>query len=185
MKRFLAHIWFRISGWKLKMYTEVSKEKTLVMIAAPHTSNWDFIYTMCAFWLMGINLKFFIKDSYTNGFFGFLFKYLGAIGVDRSKANNMVDYTVDQMKVLHPIVILIPAEGSRSRVDKWKTGFYHIAKKAAVDVALGYMDYDKKEVGVLKIVHPSDHFETDMDIIEKAYASISPKYPDLYNKKIY
>ena len=157
-----------------------------VMIAAPHTSNWDFPFAMAAFWKMGVPLKFFIKDSYTKGLLGGLFKWSGAIGVDRSKkGNKLTDFAIELLKANEELVILIPAEGTRKKVEKWRTGFYHIAKEAKVPVSLGYLDYKKKEAGVADVFKLFGDFEKDMTHIQEIYRPINGKQPENYNPEIF
>lgn len=156
------------------------------MVASPHTSNWDFLYAMCAFWYMRVDLKYFIKDSYTRGPFGWFFKWTGALGVDRSKSNNnLVPYSIELLNSNEQLIVLVPAEGSRKRVEKWKTGFYHIAVGAKVPVCCGYLDYEKKIAGILDVFWPSGDFEKDMHHIQELYRPIKGKFPEKYNPEIY
>lgn len=157
-----------------------------VMISAPHTSNWDFLLAMGAFWYLDIPWRFFIKDSYTrNPIFGWFFKWVGAIGVDQTKRKNLTAYAVKLLRENNPMVILVPAEGTRKRVEKWKTGFYHIAKGAAVPVVLAYADYQKRIAGVGPVIHLTDDFSYDMKRIEDFYRGVSGKHPEHYNPKIF
>ena len=155
------------------------------MVAAPHTSNWDFAYAIFGFWYMGLPLKYFIKDDYTKSILGWFFKWTGALGVDRSKRNNLVEHTVSLLKEDPNLVILVPAEGTRKRVDRWRKGFYVIAKQAGVPVSLGFLDYKNKIAGVGKVIRPTDNFEADMEAIQAFYLDKTGKHPELYNPKIY
>ena len=184
MKKIIANFVLFIFGWKASYLKEFHSEKC-VMIAAPHTSNWDLLFAITVYWKEGVNAKFLIKDDYTKGLKGLLFKWLGAIGVDRSKNNNMVDYAVGLFKETEKLVLLVPAEGTRKRVRKWRMGFYHIAKKANVPVSLGYLDYENKIAGIGGLIFLSEDIDKDMKIIEDFYKDITAKYPELYNKKIY
>lgn len=184
MKKLIGRFVLFISGWKSKYLKQYHADKC-VMIAAPHTSNWDILYALAVYWKEGINAKFLIKDSYTNGIFGFFFKWLGAIGVDRSKNTNLVDYAVGLFEKYKKLVLLVPAEGRREKVDKWKTGFYHISRNANVPVSLGYLDYKQKIAGIGKLFMLSGEFKKDMQIIEDFYKDKSAKYPNMYNKKIF
>ena len=83
------------------------------------------------------------------------------------------------------MVILVPAEGTRKRVDKWRTGFYRIATEAGVPISLGYLDYKRKEAGTLGVFWPSGDFEKDMAHIEAQYRDLHPKIPENYNPSIY
>ncbi len=184
MKKLIANFIFFVSGWKSKYETEYSTERC-VMIAAPHTSNWDLLYAIAIYWRHGVDAKFFIKDNYTKGFIGYFFKKMGAIGVTRGKKNNLVDFAVNLFNTNDKLVLLVPAEATRKKVGKWKKGFYVIAKNAKVPVALGYLDYKEKIAGVGNLIHLSDSFEDDMQQIQDFYENISGKYPENYNTKIY
>lgn len=185
MKRIFGKFIYFIFGWKLKVAVNLEDAKHSVMLAAPHTSNWDFIFALAGFWIMGLDVKYFIKDTYTKGIHGWFFKYTGALGVDRSKRNNLVEHTISLLKNTDRLVVLVPAEGSRNRVEKWKTGFYHIALESNVPISLGYLDYVQKHGGVLDVFKPTGTFEIDMQRIEDAYKNIPGKYPDQYNPKIF
>jgi 1-acyl-sn-glycerol-3-phosphate acyltransferase len=184
MKRFLGKLVLKVFGWK-SYYPENFRTAKCVMIAAPHTSNWDLLFALAVFWERSVPVKYFIKDSFTKGIHGLFFKWLGAIGVDRSKKGNLVDYAADVINAHEQITMMVPAEGTRSRVEKWKTGFYHIATQANVPVALGYLDYKNKIAGVGDLITLTGNFEEDMKKIEVFYSTIPAKYPDLYNKKIF
>ena len=186
MKKALAKFWYFLLGWKIELPVELKDEiKHSVMVAAPHTSNWDFPFAIFGFWLMEIDVRYFIKDVYTKSFMGWFFKWTGAIGVDRSKQNNLVDYTAELLLNNNNLVILVPAEGTRARVEKWRTGFYTIAKKAHVPVSLGFLDFKEKRAGVGGVIHPSGDFEKDMAEIEQFYLTKTGKNPENYNPKIF
>ena len=187
MKKFIAKIWYKAFGWTFNSNDEKKeKSKHCVMIAAPHTSNWDFPFTILGFWLEGLDLKFFIKDNYTKPFLiGSIFRWLGALGVNRSKRNNLVEHSVALLKSNKNLVILVPAEGTRSRVNKWRKGFYQIAVQAQVPISLGYLDFKKKEAGLGPILYPTGDFEKDMQVIEDFYRNIEGKNPENYNPKIF
>jgi 1-acyl-sn-glycerol-3-phosphate acyltransferase len=185
MKKLCAQLFFFLSGWKLKV-NDYQKYIPSVMIAAPHTSNWDFPYSLAAFWLMGIPVRYFIKDIYTKGPWGYFFRWTGAIGVNRSKkGSGLTEYAISLLKSEKDLVIIVPAEGTRSKVEKWRTGFYTIANEAKVNISLGYLDYKLKEAGILDCFKPSGVFEEDMERIQALYKPIHAKFPEKYNEKIY
>ena len=185
MKKLLAKFVNFITGWHVKVPEEFRLKKA-VMIAAPHTSNWDLIHALPGLWLGDYRPKFFIKDDFKkipviNG----LLKWIGAIWVNRKKNNNLIKHSVEMLNREKELLLLVPAEGTRSAAPKWKLGFYHIAKEAGLPILLSYLDYAKKEAGVGKIVYPSDDFEKDMLEIEIFYKNITPKHPEKYNKRIF
>lgn len=185
MKKLLGKMALWLMGFKVevKVTPEVMHS---VMISAPHTSNWDFVLAVSVFWYLGIPWRFFIKDSYTkNPLFGWFFKWLGAIGVDQTQRKNLTAYAIELLRENDPMVIVVPAEGTRKRVDKWKTGFYHIAKGAGVPVCLAYGDYQRRVTGVGAMIHLTDSFKRDMKRIEDFYRDIPGRHPEHYNPKIF
>lgn len=157
------------------------------MIAAPHTSNWDFLYTRLAFFLMDIPVKITIKNSYMRFPYGPFARALGCIGINRlpkkegEERPSMVQVMADLFKVHDDLVMMVTPEGTRSLCTKWKTGFYHIAVLADVPVALGYLDYDKKEAGVGKVVYPSGDMKKDIQEIMAFYKKIVPHTPEKFS----
>lgn len=177
---------FALSGWTYKNSMPPDL-KRCVMIAAPHTSNWDFLYTRLAFLLMDIRVRITTKDSYMRFPIGPFARALGCIGIDRSpkKAGeerpSMVQLMVDLFKKHEDLVMLVTPEGTRSLQTKWKTGFYHVAVSACVPVALGYLDYKKKEAGVGKVVYPSGDMKKDLQEIMAFYKTITPHSPEKFS----
>ena len=184
MKAIIGKAILKIMGWK-SIYPKEFQTNKFVIIAAPHTSNWDLLFALAVFWKMKIPMKYFIKDSFTKPPHGWFFKMMGAIGVDRKKTGNLVHHAAATIKRMDKIALMVPAEGTRSYVKKWKTGFYHIAKKANVPVALGYLDYKNKIAGVGDLVYLTDSFEKDMQLIEDFYKDIQGKHPEKFNTKIF
>ncbi|MCH8553836.1 MAG: 1-acyl-sn-glycerol-3-phosphate acyltransferase [Schleiferiaceae bacterium] len=188
MRYWIAKFFFFVSGWRFNTNgIPLTALKKTVMIAAPHTSNWDLPYALGGFWLMRLRVKYFIKSMYTKSPVGFLFKMTGAVGVERGndKKNNLVAASIDYLNTQSAAVVLVPAEGTRKRVERWRTGFYHIALGAKVPISLGYLDYKNKEAGILDVFHPTGNFEADMLHIQEKYRGIQGKYPELYNEQIF
>jgi 1-acyl-sn-glycerol-3-phosphate acyltransferase len=175
-----------LSGWTVKnnMPPDI---KQCVMIAAPHTSNWDFFYTRLAFLQMDIPVKMTIKRSYMRFPYGPFARALGCIGIDRrpkkegQERPSMVQVMADLFKEHDNLVMLVTPEGTRSLSTKWKTGFYHVAVLANVPVALGYLDYEKKEAGVGKMVYPSGNMKKDMQEIMAFYKNIAARTPEYFS----
>ena len=176
---------FKITGWKVdhNLPTEVKK---CIIIAAPHTSNWDFWYAMASFKIYQLTIRFTIKKEWMKFPFSLLLKPLGAIAIDRSPRNGETDRKsfVDAMITLfnenEELIIVITPEGSRSRRDKWKTGFYHVAIGAGVPICLGYVDYQNKQAGIAKAIYPTD-FTKDMKTIMAFYSQIHPKFSEKFS----
>ena len=177
---------YAFTGWTFK--NQMPQDiKQCVMIAAPHTSNWDALYTRFAFVLMEIPVKITIKDSYMRFPYGAVIRYLGGIGINRSPKKegeareSMVQLMANLFKQHENLVMLVTPEGTRAKRTQWKTGFYHIAVAANVPIALGYCDYAKKEVGVAKLVYPSKKMKKDMHEIMAFYKHITPKHRDSFS----
>ncbi len=185
MKKFIANLVNFLTGWHVNVPEEYRIKKA-VMIAAPHTSNWDLIHALPGLWLGGYRPKFFIKDDFKKvPLINWLLKWVGAIWVNRKKNNNLIKHSVEMLNREKELILLVPAEGTRSAVPQWKMGFYHIAEQAGLPILLSYLDYDKKEAGVGKIVHLTGDKEKDLLEIENFYKTIVPKHPEKYNKQIF
>ncbi len=167
---------FKVSGWKLNggMPPNV---KQAIMIAAPHTSNWDFVYARAAFYLMDVPVKLTIKKEAFFFPMGYLLKAMGAVPVDRKKNNNLVAAMVDIFKTHDEMVMLVTPEGTRKYQPRWKKGFYYTAVGANVPILLGYLDYAKKEAGVGPLIQPTGDFDADMKKILDFYRTVTPRFP--------
>ena len=177
MKKLLANIWLKLNGWKIEGGIP-DELKKCVLVAAPHTSNWDFPYAMAGLYEMNIDVKFLAKRSLFKFPLGLLLFPMGGIPVDRSKSHNMVDRMVQMFKERERLVLLIPAEGTRDKVKEWKSGFYHTAIGANVPIALGFLDYKRKVAGITKFFYPTGDFQVDLQEIKAFYAGITAKYPE-------
>jgi 1-acyl-sn-glycerol-3-phosphate acyltransferase len=173
---------FRLGRWKIT-HNLPEHIKQCVVVVAPHTSNWDFIYGMGAIKHMKIYPRFAIKKEWIRFPFGKLMMSLGALPVDRSPKNNSGEKkgTVDAMADLflqhETLRLIITPEGTRRKVDKWRTGFYYVALKAKVPIALGFMDYQKRECGIDKIIYPTGDFKKDMKEIMDFYKNMKGGNP--------
>lgn len=179
----LYTVYYRLGGWTAKPEIPDGVKKAVVIIA-PHTANRDFPIGLGVDYLMKPRGQFLGKKELFDGAFGWIFKKLGGIPVDRSKKNNFVDEVNRIFKEHEELFIVIAPEGTRSRTTRWKTGFYHMAKGANVPIVLAYIDYAKKECGFGKVVYPSDNMEKDFAIIEDFYRDIAPYYPENFNPKM-
>ena len=186
MLRKIAEYSLGLMGWETDNQWPQGLEQC-VMIAAPHTSNWDAVYARLALKVLGVNVRITIKDSYMKFPLGPFVRAMGGIGIDRSPKKegqaraSMVQLMADLFKEHPHLVMLVTPEGTRAKQENWKTGFYHIAMTAGVPIALAYMDYKKKRAGVGKIIHPTGNYEQDMQEIMQFYANIEPKFPENFS----
>ncbi|HTD02685.1 lysophospholipid acyltransferase family protein [Undibacterium sp.] len=179
-----AMVWFsagmlRLLGWRVD--GRAPAEARYVMIAAPHTSNWDFPVTLMVAFAMRLKLYWMGKDSLFPPVFGGIMRWLGGIAVDRSKSGNMVQGTVDAFNTASRLAVVVPPEGTRGKVTHWKTGFYYIALGAKVPIALGYLDFKRKVGGIGRMFYPTGDLEADMAEIQKFYAGITGKNPQHFS----
>ncbi|OGT74820.1 MAG: glycerol acyltransferase [Gammaproteobacteria bacterium RIFCSPLOWO2_02_FULL_57_10] len=174
--RLLAIMLLKLSGWKA--VGRPLENAGFVLIGAPHTSNWDFVLMLLVVLKLRLRLFWMGKNSLFPAPVGWLMKWLGGIPVDRSRHHNLVDHTVRQYQENPELIVLIPPEGTRSRVKEWKTGFYHIAVNAGVPVLMGYIDAAKKEAGLADFFHPTGNIEEDMPAIRAFYADKTGINPD-------
>ena len=174
--RGLSWLGLKLAGWKLEGAPPT--ERKYVLIAVPHTSNWDFPITLAMAFVFRFDIFWMGKDSLFKGPFGPVMRWLGGIPIDRSSRNNIVQQMVDAFNQSDSLVVAIPPEGTRSRVEKWKTGFYHIANGAGVPIALGFLDYAHKVGGFGPTFYPTGDLEADLADIRRFYAGISGRYKD-------
>ncbi len=150
----------------------------VVVTAGPHTSNWDGIWMIAAAAQWRVRLRYMGKKSLTEGPLGGIVKWTGCIPIDRSKSNAVVQGMVDAFAATDDLVLVVPPEGTREAVDKWKSGFYHIAVAAGVPITFAVMDYAKKTVSLPATLWPSGDYERDLPIIQGFYAGATAKYPE-------
>lgn len=174
--RWLALMIFRFSGWKAAGKRPLISK--YVIIAAPHTSNWDFFYTMCLVFILEIKPFIMMKAAWFRWPVGPFLRWLGAIPVDRSKSTHVVARAIQTFHDHPQMIMLVPPSGTRKKVMYWKTGFYHIARGAEVPIVLGYLDYGPKVGGIGPVLYPTGDMAADMNIIREFYADIQGKYPD-------
>jgi len=163
-------------GWKYQTNPQVVPK--YVVIAAPHTSNWDFFYTLLLAFALKLKVYAMGKKSLTEGPLGPVMLWLGIIPIDRSRSTNVVAQTIETFNQQDNLVIIIPPSGTRNKVQYWKTGFYHIAHGVGVPIALGFIDYKRKCGGIGPFVTPTGDIEKDMVEIRAYYANITGKYPE-------
>ncbi len=167
--RGLARLILTLTGWSTR--GEPLAHQRCVLIGAPHTSNWDFPLMLLVVLKLQLRVFWMGKHTLFPLPFGWLMKWLGGIPINRSASHNVVNETVRQYAKNDQLIVLIPPEGTRSKVTRWKTGFYHIANNAEVPILLGYIDASKKEAGFADFYTPTGDLEKDMAEIQAFYAT--------------
>ncbi len=167
--RKIARFGINISGWTIKGI--VPDEERIVIIAAPHTSNWDFVLAMLAIFGLNIKLRWLGKHSIFKPGFKNFFKWLGGIPVYRDNPSSLIDNVVKIVKREKSIVIAMTPEGTRKKVKRWKTGFLRIAKQTHSKILLISIDAPTKSIEIGNIFNPTGNSEDDLAFIQKYYSS--------------
>jgi 1-acyl-sn-glycerol-3-phosphate acyltransferase len=175
--RGLSLAFLKLTGWRVEGSLPPDCPKC-VLIAAPHTSNWDLPYTLIVGFALRLNLYWMGKESIFRPPFGGVMRWLGGISVDREKSTNLVAASVEALRAADgKVQLTVPPEGTRSKTRYWKTGFYHIAQGAQVPIVMAYMDYARKVSGLGPVFHPTGDIERDMETIKAFYAPFKGKNP--------
>lgn len=158
----------RLIGWRVEGAAPVDKK--YIVVAAPHTSNWDFPIFIFAVFVLRLDVHWMGKDSLFPFPFKWFVAWFGGIPIDRSKTNNIVEAIADYFSQVEQLAVTIPPEGTRKKVDRWKTGFYHIAHRAGVPVVLGFVDGKTKTVGLGPTFVTTGDVDADMALIQDFYS---------------
>jgi 1-acyl-sn-glycerol-3-phosphate acyltransferase len=178
MRRFIGSAFLKAMGWRCE---GVAPEAThYVLIAAPHTSNWDFPLMMGMSFTLGIHIAWMGKHTLFKPPFGPMMRALGGVPIERHKRANVVEQMIERLGRPEPLALTVPAEGTRGRTEHWKSGFYHIARGADVPVVLAYLDYGRKVGGIGPTVRLTGDFQRDMDVIRAFYADKTARFPEAF-----
>jgi len=179
--RWICTAILRADGWRIEAGLPEGLSKC-VLIAAPHTSNWDFVYLLLASFALRLNIYWMGKASLFGWPFGALMRWLGGIAVDREQSGNLVAASVEALKNAEgPVQLVVPPEGTRSRVRRWKTGFYYIAVGAELPILPAYLDFGQRRLGLGPVFHPTGDIERDMPQIQAFYAPMRGKNPQQFD----
>jgi 1-acyl-sn-glycerol-3-phosphate acyltransferase len=182
----LANVLLPMIGWQAQGVELLTGPK-YVLAVAPHTSNWDVPIGLIGAHAIGLfqgwKCGYLIKASAIRwpGLGRFL-KHMGGIPIERTSAQDVVDQVVDVFRKADRLLIAITPEGTRSRRDYWKTGFYRIALKAEVPIGLVFLDYQRRLAGIGKVFEPSGDLAADFEIIRDFYRNVTAKYPNQFGE---
>lgn len=179
--RGLSIAFLRLTGWSVvgKLPPHAAKS---VLIAAPHTSNWDLPYTLMVAFALRLNVYWMGKSSLFKPPFRGVMMWLGGIPVDRSQSNNLVAASSEALITAQgPLQLIVPPEGTRSGTRYWKTGFYYIAAGAGVPIVMAFLDYDKKIGGLGPVFQTTGDVDADMLAIKAFYAGVKGKNADQFH----
>jgi len=183
MKYLSRFIFNKLMGWKI--VGEYPKDlKKFIIIGAPHTTNMDFVLGALMKFSLGLPINFIGKKSLFKSPYGFIFRALGGIPVDRNKSDNLVQAIVKTISEREEFILAISPEGTRSKVDKWKTGFFYIAKGANVPIVMNAFDFKNKAYRISKPYYLTD-IEKDFTFFHNFYKDIQGKHPENFNPDFY
>lgn len=174
--RRLATLAFRLAGWRVE--GTPPPDARFVIIAAPHTSNWDAVILLFAARIFELPLAWFVKDAWFRFPLGPVMRALGGVPIDRGARRGAVEQAVARLKASERLALAVPPEGTRGRAAHWKTGFYHIARGAEVPIVLGFIDYARKVAGLGPAFTPTGDLERDFEVFRAFYENVTPRFPD-------
>ena len=180
--KLLSRLVFWLTGWKVKGNFPEGLKKA-VMVAIPHTSNWDLLYARAAFYILDVPVRFTIKKEVMVGPLGWFIRGLGGMSIDRKRiaGKRKQTYTeamIELIKSSDELVMMVTPEGTRSYAKRWKTGFYHVADGAGVPIVIGFLDYKKKHAGIGPVIYPNGDLEGQMEEIKAFGRNVTGKYPE-------
>ncbi len=176
--RFIFKIIFRLKGWKV--HPNKPDVKKAVIIVLGHTSNWDFINGSVVGDFFNMDIKFTIKQSWVRFPIKNAMLNMGAFPIRRDLKENFVSQVVKKFQESKSFYLSITPEATRKPNDKWKSGFYHIAKGANVPLILGFIDYKKKVAGFGPCIEITGSYEETLEEMMKFYKTISPRFPEKF-----
>jgi 1-acyl-sn-glycerol-3-phosphate acyltransferase len=178
MRRALASLFLRATGWRPEGARPASRR--YVLIAAPHTSNWDLAYLLALAAVYDVSISWMGKETLFGAPFGWVLRWLGGIPVDRRHRGNLVRQMAELFERRDRFALVVPAEGTRGYTPHWRSGFYHIARTANVPVVLGYLDYQRKRGGFGPELVLTGDVGQDMDEIRSFYSDKVGKHPECF-----
>jgi|TARA_A100001011_G_scaffold225719_1_gene233746 1-acyl-sn-glycerol-3-phosphate acyltransferase len=179
--QFLGKLVLSIFGWRVKgSISEDFSNQKLVVIVAPHTSNWDGIFGVATVAGLDAKITFIGKHTAFRYGLGAFLRYMGGIPVDRSKPGGIIRDAIDQIKKIDGSLIAMSPEGTRSKVKEWKTGFLRIAKELNTNIIPASLDFAKKEILLGKAFVPSGNNEEDIRALKEYYSVFTAKHPEKY-----
>jgi len=181
--QWLARWFLRIFGWKVEgVVPPISGNENLILIAGPHTSNWDGVFGFAA--ILGLDAKITFFGKYTlfnKPILGRFLKYMGGIPVDKSKpGRGLTEVAIENMKKLNGSLIAMSPEGTRAKTEKMKSGFLRIAKAVEGQIFLGAFDFGNKKILLDKFYNPSGNIEKDLAWVREYFMQYQAKRPENY-----
>lgn len=175
LRRLIARAFWAVSPWRLVVAR--TPDGPTVIIGAPHTSNWDFVFMLAIAWRLGIKLRWLGKHSLFTSWRGPLMRALGGIPVDRSDPSRVVDEVIGQVRAGKVFGLVVTPDGTRGEHIHWKSGFHRIARATGLPVTLGFVDRTTMTTGLGPSITLTENVHADMDRIREFYSDRSGFHP--------
>jgi len=180
LKAAAGRLVLKLGGWSFE--GTLPSVRRYVLIAAPHTSNWDFVWMIAIALAIGVRLRWMGKAPLFDSPLGWLYRALGGIPARQDLATDLVAQSAQRFAETDALVLAVPAEGTRRRARYWRSGFYHIARLAQVPIVPGYLDYARRRGGMGPPLLPSGNMHADMDRLRTFYADKVGRYPTQFTE---
>jgi 1-acyl-sn-glycerol-3-phosphate acyltransferase len=174
VRRTVARLALRAARWK----TVGTVPERGVLVGAPHTSNWDWVLTILLAWDYGIGIRLLVKQELFRGPLAFVLRATGAIALDRKNPGATIRALLREAEGDEPFLLGLAAEGTRSRGEYWKSGFYRIAQQSGLPITLAFIDAPSRTVGWGPTFSPTGDVRADMDRVRAFYADKTGLRPE-------
>ncbi|WP_411768728.1 1-acyl-sn-glycerol-3-phosphate acyltransferase [Winogradskyella sp. A3E31] len=180
MRALARFIYFKLLGWQIVGNTDFSKDtiKKAVIIAVPHTSWHDFYIGLLLRKIAGVKTNFIGKKELFKWPFGYYFRAIGGRPIDRTSGQKKVEAIAKLFKENDVFRLALAPEGTRKKVEQWRTGFYYIAKAAQVPIIMFTLDFENKQNKISEPFYPTDDFEADIEFMKSFYKGVKGKVPE-------
>ncbi len=176
--RWLGRSILRLMGWEVEGV--FPQQRKLIIVAAPHTSNWDFVFGMAAILALNLHCNWMGKHTIFRKPFAGMMRWLGGIPVYRERPEGIAEQMAGHIKNADAMLLVITPEGTRSKVENWKTGFLRISSAAECDILLASLDFAKKRIRVGDVFSTSNDVEQDVTRVREYFSQFTPRHPDRF-----
>ena len=182
VRRWIGTTVLRLAGWRIE--GNLPNIRKFVLIVAPHTSNWDFIFGFMVYLALQLETHWFAKHTALRGPLGPIGRYFGAVAIDRGRSGNVVQAYIEEFAKRERMVVTIAPEGTRSRVSDWKRGFHYVARGAGVPIVPVALDFAHKRALLGAPVMPTDDYAADMARLKPFFKAEMAKDPSKYDETL-
>jgi 1-acyl-sn-glycerol-3-phosphate acyltransferase len=176
----IGRFYFWLRGWRVT--GEIPADPKMIVVAGPHTANMDGILLILTSWVVRVKLYWITKVEVTRApVLGWLARAAGGVGIDRSRSFNTVTQVVEELERRERLLLAVAPEGTRKKLDHWKTGFYWMARKADARILCGRLDYKLKVVDLAEAITTTGDIESDMERIFDLYRDVNALHPEKVN----